>query len=234
MAGRPCRDYEGCPSTVEVHAIPDMRELRPMSSDRRTSMSASVYSCDRSTNGSLCQKHACNSQTVGMVPPSITYSLPVTSHPMLGTVNLSISRQCGNEVGGKGLREIFLQIACGVLSVRKAPLEFDWPKKTPFPSANDLSCLHTLLQARASPVLRRTSDQKCSCRVYLRITWLPHPRPGSPRPRSSVHVTRAGPTSAVTRRPRMGSRPGFHGASVNVSSRRMMASLPEGVEMARS
>jgi hypothetical protein len=27
---------------------------------------------------------------------------------MLGTVNLSISGQCGNEVGGKGLREIFL------------------------------------------------------------------------------------------------------------------------------
>ena len=61
-----------------------------------------------------------------------------------------------------------------------------------------------------------------------------HPLPGRPRPRSRVQVTRLGPTSPVTTRPRSGSRAGFHGASVKVSSRRMTASLPDGVEMARS
>ena len=61
-----------------------------------------------------------------------------------------------------------------------------------------------------------------------------HTRPGSPRPRSSVHVTRWGPTRPMTARPRIDSSPGFHGASVKVSSRRMTASLPDGVETARS
>ena len=39
---------------------------------------------------------------------------------------------------------------------------------------------------------------------------------------------------ALTDRPRSGSRAGFHGASVNVSCRRMTASLPVGVVIARS
>jgi hypothetical protein len=60
------------------------------------------------------------------------------------------------------------------------------------------------------------------------------PRGGSPRPRSSVQVTRFGPTMPVTAKPRIGSNAGFHGASVNVSSCRMTASLPVGVAMARS
>lgn len=61
-----------------------------------------------------------------------------------------------------------------------------------------------------------------------------YPRPGSVRPRSRVHMTRLGSMRPITARPRIASSAGFHGASVKVSSRRMTASLPIGVVMARS
>ncbi len=70
--------------------------------------------------------------------------------------------------------------------------------------------------------------------IQLLGTKLHVPRGGKPRPRSSVQVTRLGPRVAVTALPRIGSSAGFQGASEKVSSRRMTAIFPVGVEMARS
>src|SRR5262245_30508823 len=59
-------------------------------------------------------------------------------------------------------------------------------------------------------------------------------RSGRVRPRSGVQVIRRGPTQPITARPRNGSSAGFQGARVKVSSRRMSASRPVGVTIARS
>ena len=66
------------------------------------------------------------------------------------------------------------------------------------------------------------------------VTLRPQPLPGNPRPRSSAQVTRFGPIIPMTARPLKGSSAGRQGARVNVSCRRMTASLPVGVVMERS
>ena len=63
----------------------------------------------------------------------------------------------------------------------------------------------------------------CSERSHRQCEDVRHPRPGRPRPRSSVQATRWGPTATMTARPRICSRAAFHGASLKVSSRLMTA-----------